>query len=107
MSINGVSIMAAATERIVVQTSAEEKRKIVAKAKELGVNISELMRRGAVDYRPSEADRELEALVEAALKAATRAGAAIDDALVFIDKSNRRIAAMESKSSRGVARKAR
>jgi hypothetical protein len=50
-------------------------------------------------------ERELGALADAAAKPAARAGAAIDDALAFIEKSNRRIAALES--ARGRAKKAR
>ena len=39
--------MAAAIARIVVQATAEEKKAIAAKAKRLGLPVSELMRRGA------------------------------------------------------------
>jgi hypothetical protein len=88
--------MAAAVERIVVQTTTEEKKAIVAKARRLGLPISELMRRGASAYEPAEADEELGALADAARTAADRASAAIDDALAFIEASNQRIAALET-----------
>jgi hypothetical protein len=46
------------------------------------------------------ADGEVAALADAAWLAADRAGAAIDDALNFIDASNKRIAAVKSKAAK-------
>ena len=92
--------MAAAVERIVVQATAQDKKAIALKAKRLDLPISELMRRGAFAYETDAADVELSALADAARVAADRAGVAIDDALSFIDASNKRIAAMESKAAR-------
>lgn len=89
--------MAAAIERIVVQATPQEKKAIAAKAKKLGLPISELMRRGATAYESAEADEALGALADAAKAAADRASDSIDDTLAFIDASNRRIAAMEAK----------
>ncbi len=94
--------MAAAVERIVVQATRQEKRAIAAKAKRLGLPISELMRRGATAYEPAEADEQLGALADAAKAAAERAGASIDDALAFIDASNKRIASLEAQRKRAV-----
>ncbi len=91
--------MAIAVERIVVQATAQEKKAIVAKAKKLGLPISELMRRGATAYESAEADEELGTLADAAKTAADRAAASIDDTLAFIAASNRRIAAMERKAA--------
>jgi len=93
--------MAAAVERIVVQATSHEKKAIVAKAKRLGLPISELMRRGAEQYWPSDETEELEALAQAATAATERCVAAIDDALEFIEQSNRRIAAMEATHAAG------
>ena len=87
--------MAAATERIVVQATAQDKKAIAAKAKRLDLPMSELMRRGAFAYQSSQADADLAALADAAKAAAERATASIDDALDFIEASNRRIAAMD------------
>jgi hypothetical protein len=98
--------MAAAVERIVVQATASEKKAIAAKARRLGMPISELMRRGAAAYRPGSVDEELGALADAARAAAERACASIDGALAGIAASNRRIAAMEAGAARS-ARKAR
>ncbi len=92
--------MAAAVQRIVVQTTPQDKKAIAAKAKRLDIPISELMRRGAFAYQSSEADDELGALADAAKGAADRAGSAIDDAIHFIDASNKRIAAMEAKAAK-------
>jgi len=88
--------MAGAVERIVVQATAQDKQAIAAKAKRLDLAVSELMRRGAFAYESGEDDADLAAVADAARGAADRAGAAIDDALLFIEASNRRIAALEA-----------
>lgn len=92
--------MASAVERIVVQATAQDKEAIAAKAKRLDMPISELMRRGAFAYESGEADADLAALADTAKDAAERASVAIDDALDFIEASNRRIAAMEAEAAR-------
>jgi hypothetical protein len=91
------------TQRIVVQTTTLDKRAIVAKAKKLDIPISELMRRGAFAYQSDESDDALNALADAAKSAADRSAAAIDDALVFIALSNKRIATMEAKAVKSLA----
>lgn len=98
--------MAAAIERIVVQATPQEKKAIAAKAKKLGLPISELMRRGATAYEPAAADEELGALADAAKAAAEQAADSIDATLAFIDASNKRIAAMEARAAAN-ARKSR
>ena len=98
--------MAAAVQRIVVQATVQDKKAIVAKARLLDIPVSELMRRGAFAYQSSESDAELGALADAAKAAADRAGTAIDNALDFIEASNKRIAAMEAKASKASMRKA-
>jgi hypothetical protein len=97
--------MAAAVERIVVQTTARDKRAIAAKARRLSLPVSELMRRGAFAYQTADSD-ELTAIADAARAAAERAGAAIDDALEFIAASNKRIEAMEARHAKRTARQA-
>ncbi|MCA1978812.1 MAG: hypothetical protein LDL19_06190 [Thiobacillus sp.] len=91
--------MSIAAERIVVQATAADKQAIADKAKRLAIPVSELMRRGAFAYQAEEHEAELAALAEAAEAAATRAGAAIDDAIAFIEASNARIAAMEAEAA--------
>jgi hypothetical protein len=93
---------ATAIERIVVQATLSDKQAIVAKAKAFGMPVSELMRRGAFAYTSDEADQELGALADAAKGAADRAGSAIDDAMVFIAASNKRIAKMDSAAAKPV-----
>ncbi len=93
--------MSAAIERIVVQTTPADKRAIAEKAKKLDMPVSELMRRGAFAYQAGEREAELVVLADAAKSSADRAGAAIDDALAFIEASNRRIAAMEAQAAAG------
>jgi hypothetical protein len=94
-----------ATERIVVQATTQDKQAITAKARKLNMPISELMRRGAFAYESADSDAELGALADAAKGAAERAGAAIDDALEFIAKSNKRIAALEASAAKSTGRK--
>ena len=97
--------MAAATERIVVQATPQDKKAIAAKARRLDLPVSELMRRGAFAYQSSKADADLAALADAAKAAAGRAAASIDDALDFIEASNRRITAMDAKTVKRAGRK--
>lgn len=92
--------MAGANQRIVVQATLQDKKAIAAKAKKLEMPVSELMRRGAFAYELNDADHELNALADAATLAAERSGASIDDALVFIEASNARIAQMEAKAAK-------
>ena len=92
--------MVGAVQRIVVQVTAQDKRAIAAKAKRLGIPVSELMRRGAFAYEAGGSDAELGVLADAAKNAADRAGAAIDEALDFIATSNKHIAAMETKAAK-------
>lgn len=89
-------MIAKANERMVLQMTLSEKLTIAAKAKKFDMSVSELMRRGAVAYSSDQADQELGALADAAKGAADRAGSAIDDAMSFIDASNKRIASMEA-----------
>lgn len=91
---------ATAIERIVVQATSKEKNFIAAKAKKLGMPVSELMRRGATAFQSADSEAELGSLADAAKLAAERAAASIDDAVAFITASNKRIAAMEAKASR-------
>lgn len=90
----------AAIERIVVQATPQEKKAISAKAKKLGLPVSELMRRGATAYQSADSDDELGAVADAAMAAANRAADAIDDMLTFVEASNKRIATMEAKADK-------
>ena len=90
----------AAIERIVVQATPNEKKAISAKAKKLGLPVSELMRRGAAPYNSAKEAEDLGAVADAAMAAANRASDSIDEVLAFVEASDKRIAAMEAKASK-------
>lgn len=87
---------ASALERIVVRMTLSEKRGVEAKAKRLGMSVSELLRRGALTYELEESDEALGALADVANGAAERASCAIEDAIASISASEVRIGNMES-----------
>jgi hypothetical protein len=87
--------MATATERIPVLVTATEKGQIAKMAKDAGVSMGEFLRRAASSYRPSEEDRMLDGMIDQMNKTTAQANAAIDEALAFVEASNKRIAAME------------
>lgn len=99
--------MLTAVERIVVQATSVEKKSIAAKAKRLGLPMAELMRRGASAYQAADSDEELATMADAAAAAAERAGLAIDDAVAFVEASNRRIAALEAHARQARVKPAR
>jgi rhamnose utilization protein RhaD (predicted bifunctional aldolase and dehydrogenase) len=96
--------MAAASERIVVQATPREKKAIMAKARRLGLPLSELLRRGAAAYEPIETNEELGGLADRAKTASDRAIAAIEDALEFVEVSNKRITALEARAKRNASK---
>lgn len=89
--------VATATERIPVLVTTQEKAKIAKLAKEADLSMGEFLRRAAASFRPAEDGRMLEGMIDQMAKTTAQACAAIDDALDFIEASNRRIAAMESR----------
>jgi hypothetical protein len=91
--------MAIATERIPVLVTATEKGQIAKMAKSQGLSMGEFLRRAAASYRPSEEDKLLEGMIDQMNKTTAQASAAIDEALAFVDESNKRIAAMERKAA--------
>ena len=88
--------MNAAVDRIGVQTTPQEKRAIVKKARQLNITVSELMRSGANEYVPQ--DMDLIALADAAKASAERSMAMIDETTRLVAASNARIAAMEAEA---------
>lgn len=90
--------MPSATARIVVQATPQEKRALTAKARNLGMSVSELMRSGAAAFDPAPDD--LLALARAAQEAMDRSMAAVDAAMSSVAKSNARIKAMEAGATR-------
>ncbi|MHB1591992.1 MAG: plasmid mobilization protein [Sulfuricella sp.] len=91
--------MATATERIPVLVTATEKGQIAKMAKDAGLSMGEFLRRAASAYRPSEEDQLLAGMIDQMNKTTARASAAIDEALAFVEASNKRIAAMERKAA--------
>lgn len=89
--------MAAATERVPVLMTPAEKKRVVSKANKAGLTTGEYMRRAAEGYRPADDDKALEAMISEMNKATRNAEAAIDDALAFVEASNKRIEEMEAK----------
>ena len=86
----------AAIERIVVQTTPADKRAISKKAKLVGFTVSELMRRAAAAYSPSEDPELLDQLALEATQSADRACAAMDDAIAFVHAADAARAANEA-----------
>lgn len=86
----------AAIERIVVQTTPADKRAISKKAKQSGFTVSELMRRAAAVYSPSEDPALLDQLAVEATLSADRACAAIDEAIAFVHAADAGRAAKEA-----------
>ncbi|MBL8540858.1 MAG: hypothetical protein JNK68_10855 [Betaproteobacteria bacterium] len=89
--------MGSATERIPVLVTAEEKDRIAARAKSAGLSMGEFLRRAADSFRPSEDEKILEGMIEQMAKTTAQASAAIEDALAFVEASNKRIAALEAR----------
>ena len=88
----------AATERVPVLMSPEEKKRVVARARKAGLTTAEYMRRAAASYAPDADEEALEVMIGEMNKATARAEKAIDEALAFVAASNRRIARMEAKA---------
>ena len=91
--------MATATERIPVLVTSTEKSRIAEMAKASGLSMGEFLRRAAASFRPSDDDEILEGMIGQMLKTTEQASQAIDDAIAFVEASDKRIAAMEEKKA--------
>lgn len=89
----------AASERITVLLTSAEKERIAKITKAAGLSMGEFLRRAAASYRPSEDDKVLEGMINQMNKTSAQASAAIDEALAFVESSNKRIARMERKAA--------
>lgn len=89
--------MATATQRIPVLVTAAEKSRIARKAKDTGLSVGEFLRRAAASFRPSQDDAAIEGMIGQMLKSTKSANHALDDALTYVERSNKRIMAMEAK----------
>lgn len=89
------------TARIVVQVTANEKRRIVAKAQRLGMSVSQLMCCGAASFDP-----ELSAVIAREIEqSVARSVATIDATIQDVALSNARIAAMEAAAAEARGRR--
>lgn len=89
----------AATDRIPVLVTRPEKNRFAKMAKAAGLSMGEFFRRAADAYSPSEDDKLLSGMIDQMNKTTAQANQAIDDALTFVEASNKRIAAMERKAA--------
>jgi hypothetical protein len=90
--------MATASERIPVLVTVAEKGQIAKMAKAAGLSMGEYFRRAVASFRSTEDEKMLAGMIDQMNKTTAQAGAAIDEALKFVDASNKRIAAMERKT---------
>lgn len=88
--------MATATQRIHVLVTRQEKAFIANAAKAAGVSVGEFLRRAAASFNPTENEALLEGLIDQMVKTTAQASAAVDEALTFVEASNRRIAELEA-----------
>ncbi|MEW5709256.1 MAG: hypothetical protein AB1830_10190 [Pseudomonadota bacterium] len=58
--------------------------------------MSKYVRRAAGSFRPSGDERVLEGLIEHTIQTTRRKNRAVDEALVFVEASNRRISSLEA-----------
>jgi mobilization protein NikA len=88
----------AATERIVLQVTPQQKRAIERAAKDRGLTVSEYLRAAAEMYREMpEEDAGFEELLKRATLAARNITQTIDETLARIGESNARIEEMGKK----------
>lgn len=88
--------MAAATERIPILVTTEEKASIVKRASEAGLSTGEFLRRAAASFRPDDETEMLVGMIDQMIKTTAKASVAIDDTLQFVDASNKRMAALDA-----------
>ncbi len=89
--------MTTATERIPVLVTATEKSRIANMARDTGLSMGEFLRRAAASFSPSQDDVAMESMIVQMIKTTKAANRALDDALVYVEQSNKRIATMEAK----------
>jgi len=87
--------MATATQRIPVLVTVTEKIQIAKRARDTGLSMGEFLRRAAVAFHPAEDDAAIEGMIDQMLKTTKAANRAMDNALAYLDESNKRMAKME------------
>ena len=88
--------MNTATHRISALVTPAEKGKIALMAQAAGLSMGEFLRRAAASYRPGEDDTMLDGMIGQMVKTTAAANAAIDDALAFVEASNKRMKALDT-----------
>lgn len=88
--------MSTATERIPVLVTKAQKERLTARAKAAGLSTGEYLRRAGDAYNPTEEEALLDGLVDQVAKTTLQAGRAIDDALIAVAASEKRIAEIEA-----------
>lgn len=86
----------AATERIPVLVTREQKARLAKRAKAANLTMGEFVRRAADAYEPDADEKALKGLIAQVSKTAEQAIRVIDEALAFVAESQKRIAKMES-----------
>lgn len=87
--------MPTASERVSVLMTPDQKMRLVTKAHQAGISVSEYLRRAALGYVYAKDEQLLCALLDSMNRATYQAEKAIDEALSFISESNLRIELME------------
>lgn len=80
-----------ANERIVVLATKEQKRRFAAQAKAAGLSTGEFLRRAGETYISPEDEELLGGMLSQVSKAAMQSMRAIDDALAFVARSEKRL----------------
>jgi hypothetical protein len=91
--------MTTATERIPVLVTKFQKQQLTAKAKAAGLSTGEFLRRAGESYSASEDQDLLEGLLDQVVKITAKTEKSIEDALVFIAASERRLAELDAKAN--------
>ncbi len=89
--------MATATQRIPVLMTVTEKTQIAKRAKDTGLSMGEFLRRAAASFRPDQDDTAIEGMMSQMLKTTKAANRAMNNALAYVEQSNKRISKMETK----------
>ncbi|MDR2189517.1 MAG: hypothetical protein LBE62_15960 [Azonexus sp.] len=91
--------MTTVTERIPILVTPQEKAAIAQMARDAHLSMGEFLRRAAASFRPQEDEKLLEGMIDQMMKTTAEANAAMDGALLFVEASNQRIAAMEAEGA--------
>jgi hypothetical protein len=86
--------MATTPEQFPVLVTRQEKERIARLASEAGMSMGEFLRLTAESFHREDETEMLKGLIDQMLKTTGRTSDVVDDALEFVDASNRRMAAL-------------